>query len=101
VAYAVWGAGRSSAALILTTGGKLSVPYRAQIERLGPDRLVRIGGAVGLLDDDEGLPIDGHDHDLVRDAARRPCSPSTRCEASSPSRTTVERRASSRSPSAG
>jgi peptidoglycan/xylan/chitin deacetylase (PgdA/CDA1 family) len=66
VAYAVWGAGRSGAALILTTGGKLSVPYRAQIERLDPDRLVRIGAAVGLLDDDEGLPSEGHDHDLAR-----------------------------------
>lgn len=66
VAYAVWAAARSGAALILTTGGKLSVPYRAQIERIAPDRLVRVGAAVGLLGEDEGLPTDGHDHDEAR-----------------------------------
>jgi peptidoglycan/xylan/chitin deacetylase (PgdA/CDA1 family) len=64
--YAVWSAARSGSALIMTTGGRLSVPYRAQLDRLGPDRLVRVGAAVGLLDGDEGLPSEGHNHDQAR-----------------------------------
>lgn len=66
VAYTVWAASWQRAALLLISGDDLPAPYWMQIERLRPAMLVRVGDALGFLEEHEALPMPGIDRPDAR-----------------------------------